>query len=269
MVDKNQREQAVQQLEEAKGSDPEYASYYKVYQKIFSRQDETKKGITGELEMADRQALEGRARQGLPQLTFSQLPIESDLFHKLAQDIADIMLEYRGQEEKNDEEIIHKEIDWFSLAEERFEKHEKTETEFLSLVVDLALMPYLEWASERIMPHLSEKYQGKSKCPVCGGEPNFSFLEKENGARWLICSRCRTEWRYTRLVCPFCENKEPANLKYYPAGENQTYRLYVCEVCLRYLKAIDLRKTRGDIGFLAETILTWSLDLAAREKGYR
>jgi FdhE protein len=129
-------------------------------------------------------------------------------------------------------------------------------------------MPYLEWASERIMPHLTGVNWRKNRCPVCNGEPNFAYLDRDDGVRWLICSRCRAEWRYKRLVCPFCENDDPAKLKYYPAGEKKNYRLYVCDVCTRYLKAVDLRKAGENTLLLAEPVLTWSLDLAAREEGY-
>lgn len=269
MIDQNQRELAIQQFKQAEGREPELASYYQLHQKIFRLQDEIRDNIKGDLEMADGGALEERAHHGRPQLAFSQLPIEPEEFGELTLEISNLLLEYH-KEKGEVEDLVPDDFDIFSLARERFEgPQDKAEPKFSALVADLALMPYLEWASEKIMPHLTEVNWRKCRCPVCAGEPNFAYLDKDEGVRWLICSRCRAEWRYTRLACPFCENKDPSKLKYYPAGENQIYRLYVCELCLRYLKAIDLRKTGVDNGFLAEPILTWSLDLAAREKGYR
>jgi len=112
---------------------------------------------------------------------------------------------------------------------------------------DLALKPYLEWAAERVLLHVDQEHWKRGHCPVCGGEPDFAYLDSETGARHLVCSRCDSQWLYRRLM----------------------YRLYVCQNCRRYLKAIDLRQVGRRILFPVERLKTLNMDLAARQEGYR
>ncbi len=271
MANRGDSARAIRRLEEAEDQEPGLASYYRFYRTIFLLQDAAKNDITEMLELMDENILEARAAQGLPQLAFSQLPFEPDRFQVLASDLAEALVRYRAEESGEDDMMVPANTDWVSLAKERFapEGDERGEPGVVELATDLALMPYLEWASEQIAPCLKEIRWGRGNCPVCGGDPNFAYLEKEAGERWLVCSKCRAEWKHKRLACPFCGNEDHTKLRYYPAGENKDYRLYVCDDCQRYLKAIDLRKVEGEVILSVEPVLTWSLDVAAREKDYR
>ena len=140
--------------------------------------------------------------------------------------------------------------------------------EWLETAVDLALQPYLEWAAEQVMPHVDQELWKRGYCPACGGAPDFAVLVEETGARYLLCSRCRSQWLYKRLRCPFCDNTDHTKLLYYPS-EDEVYRLYVCQVCKRYLKAIDLRQATHRVVLAVEPLLTVAMDLAAREQGYK
>jgi FdhE protein len=105
-------------------------------------------------------------------------------------------------------------------------------------------------------------------CPVCGGSPDFSYLQRENGARYMICSRCDSEWLFQRLQCPYCDNRDQNKLHYY-ADEKGVYRLYVCDNCKRYLKAIDQRQAEEVILLPLERFMTIDIDRQALEKGYQ
>ncbi len=95
----------------------------------------------------------------------------------------------------------------------------------------------------------------------------MAFLEKEVGARWLLCSRCDTEWLFQRLECPYCGTNEPNALSFFPDDEG-LYRLDVCDQCKCYLKAIDLRKAKDDTLLPLERLYTMDLDRQAKENGY-
>jgi FdhE protein len=69
------------------------------------------------------------------------------------------------------------------------------------------------------------------------------------------------------MQCPFCGNADHDQLAYFPSKDG-VYRLYVCKACRRYLKTIDLRQAEGRV-LAVEPILTVSMDLSAREEGYR
>ncbi len=138
-----------------------------------------------------------------------------------------------------------------------------------AFVIGQVLRPFLRRAATAAQPHLKpELYQRWGSCPVCGGEPDFSTLDPETGARRLYCSRCDTDWRYKRVGCPFCDTENPRKLAYYPSDDH-VYRLYICDGCNRYLKTMDLRETVRPFLLPVERILTAGMDLAAAEAGYQ
>jgi FdhE protein len=147
-------------------------------------------------------------------------------------------------------------------------KEEREQLELLTFVFNHALRPFLQSYADLLAPMVEQELWQQGKCPICGGEPDFAFLDDESGARHLVCSRCDSQWLYPRIKCPFCNTSEPSKLSYFPS-EDQKYRVYVSQDCRRYLKAIDLRKTGRRSLFPVERITTVALDAAAREEGYR
>ena len=126
--------------------------------------------------------------------------------------------------------------------------------------------PFLWPYATTLAPLIDDEQWYRSRCPVCGGEPDLAALVK-GGERRLLCSRCDTEWLYQRIGCPFCENADHRKLAYY-TGDDPAYRLYVCEVCRRYLKTVDQRERWQRLPLPVERVLTVGMDLAAMEAGY-
>jgi FdhE protein len=226
------------------------------------------------LEMADEQALQARLLQGLPLLSFAQLPAEAERFAKLVSNVAQLLIGY-------DPELVGQTVpdspaECLALARQRFEDGQATgspeeepgEVTLVQVSVDLALKPYLEWAAEQVLPHVDQQRWRRGYCPVCGGAPDFATLDAEVGTRHLLCSRCNSQWLYRRLGCPFCETTDHTKLVYYPS-EDGVYRLYVCQECRRYLKTIDLRQVGRTVLLPVERVTTVAMDAAARQEGYR
>ncbi len=138
----------------------------------------------------------------------------------------------------------------------------------IAIALRLTFLPCLVKHSEAIMSMFDQERWRRSSCPICGGKADFAFLNKENGARWLVCWRCDTQWLFQRLVCPYCGNDDQKSLAYF-TDDNNLYRLYVCDVCHSYLKCIDLRQTEEEILFPLERILTVGQDSQIQEKGYK
>jgi FdhE protein len=268
--------QVMEALEKARTQNPELADFYEFHQRVFRLQHEAKAQIAATLEMLDQKILRARVRQGLPQLSFAQLPLEAEGFSRLATEIAKALGQYDPELATGTDGLEG--IDWLSLAGRRFEQGmanegeeeapKETKVGLAETAADLALQPYLEWAAEQVMPHVDQESWKRGYCPVCGGAPDFAVLVEETGARYLLCSRCRSQWLYKRLQCPFCDNTDHTKLLYYPS-EDEVYRLYVCQVCKHYLKAIDLRKATHKVVLAVEPLLTVAMDLAAREQGYK
>jgi formate dehydrogenase maturation protein FdhE len=266
MGKKNQ--QMIKALTEAGARSLELASFYELYQRIFQLQHQVQAQIAATLEMVDDKALQARMQQGLPLLSFAQLPLEVETFAKLVSTMAQLLTDYnadlKGQAAPNNP------ADCLALAQQRFEEKqsaERDEATLAQLAVDLALKPYLKWAAEQALPYVDQEHWKRGHCPVCGGAPDFSTLDEETGARLLLCSRCDSEWLYRRLGCPFCGTTNHTSLMYYPS-EDGVYRLYVCQECQRYLKTIDLRKATRVVLPPVERVTTVAMDAAAREEGY-
>jgi FdhE protein len=137
----------------------------------------------------------------------------------------------------------------------------------LEAIIHATLKPFLVSYSEALLGLVNQERWRRGYCPICGGNPDFAFLDNERGARWLLCSRCDAEWLFQRLECPYCGNQEQNALAYFTDDEG-LYRLYICEKCKRYLKAIDLRQAKSEVLLPLERLITFGLDAQAREYGY-
>jgi FdhE protein len=276
----NRTERIIKQLTEVAEKYPDMAGFCAFHQKLLRLQSAAKAEIQATLELADERALKARSRRGLLLISFDQLPIEAERFARLATDLAAVLVE-------QDPDLVGQPLTdeataWLALAQKRFEEGQATATEpsgddgadevepepvLADLAADLALQPYLQWAADQVLPHIEQEWWKRRYCPVCGGPPDFSVLEEAAGARHLICSRCNCEWHFRRLGCTFCDNSDYSKLVYYPS-DDEVYRLYVCQACRRYLKAIDLRKVQRQVLPEVERIASVAMDVAAQQEGY-
>ena len=135
--------------------------------------------------------------------------------------------------------------------------------ELIQAIIQATLKPLLTQYAESLAPLVNQEHFRRRYCPICGGRPDFSFLDSERGSRWLLCSRCDTEWLFKRLECPFCDSPDQGALDYL-ADEKELYRLYTCQHCHNYLKTIDLRKTKEKVLLPLERLLTADMDIQAK-----
>ncbi len=138
----------------------------------------------------------------------------------------------------------------------------------LDLLIHQTLRPFLIKHSQVLNSLVKQEKWQRGYCPMCGGKPDISYLEKEVGALWLICSRCDAEWRFRRLMCPTCGNQDP-NATTFFIDDDEIYRLYLCDKCHTYLKTVDLRKIKTQVYLPLERLLTLDIDRQGQERGYR
>jgi FdhE protein len=142
------------------------------------------------------------------------------------------------------------------------------DTPLMEACISAALAPFLAAQSEALSELVAQELWRRKSCPICGGAADFAFLEKDLGARWLMCSRCSMEWLFQRIQCPYCGTQKHESLAYRTNSQG-LYQLYTCEDCRCYIKAIDLRKAGSNVLLPLERILTVDLDRQAREANYR
>lgn len=134
-------------------------------------------------------------------------------------------------------------------------------------IILATLKPFLVGYSAVLLDLVEHENWRRGYCPVCGGNPDFCFLDTERGAKWLVCSRCDAEWLFQRLQCPYCGTTDQNALSYFTDDEG-LYRLYVCEQCKHYMKTIDLRQAKSGVLIPLERLYTLDMDKQARELGY-
>jgi len=227
--------------------------------------------------LSDKAARE-RLEHGSPLISFNELaldwPLLQEVFNEVTATFADFP-ELFGEIPQNLKEVskatlIKKAVKgWFeeaklpdTIADSEVNRH------LLEAIIHATLRPFLTSQAKALLGFVKQEHWRRSYCPICGGSPDFAFLDKEIGARWLLCSRCDTEWLFQRLECPYCGNNDQNTLAYF-TDDKGLYRLYVCEQCHTYIKAIDLRHAQSEVLLPLERIITIDIDRQGQEKGYQ
>ena len=107
-------------------------------------------------------------------------------------------------------------------------------------------------------------------CPFCSGPPVVSVLrEAAHGSRRTsVCAVCFSESASPRLGCLSCGESDVDKLPVFRTENTDPARIDACDSCHGYVKTIDL--TRDALACLiADDLASVSLDLWAREQGYR
>ena len=267
------RDQAIlADLEKAKATFRELEEVLTFYEKIFGVQFAFKDRLERQ-EMAgywEKREIDLHSLEtGLPQIRFEELGLQPTPLRILYQDVIKLLIPYTGAAcdrtpETSPEKVIEYAREIFlgkgplviSGASEKI----------VETASGLVLAPYLQLACEWIQPRIPPDSWHREHCPVCGGKPSFAALTSDTGPRTLLCPRCFGEWSYNRIGCPFCNAKDYQT--YYPSDDGR-YRLYVCELCHRYLKTADARERGLDLCLPVANLVTVSMDLAAQGKGYK
>ena len=224
-----------------------------------------------------REAVMQRTERGLPALNFNDLAPDWPLLQDLFVEVTAAFAEYPQlfgeipeplKEPKAGRRLTKKAVRaWFKGDKLPPALAGVASENILQAIIHATLKPLLASYSRSLIGWVDLEHWRRGSCPICGGVPDFAFLETERGARCLLCSRCDTEWGFQRLECPYCGTRDQNALAYFTDDEG-LYRLYVCEQCKRYLKAIDLRQAQAEVLLPLERYYTLDLDAQAQEQGY-
>ncbi|MFG6489214.1 formate dehydrogenase accessory protein FdhE [Roseateles sp. BYS78W] len=112
-----------------------------------------------------------------------------------------------------------------------------------------------------------------TRCPCCGSEPVAS-LERlgSEGARYLACGLCTTQWHYVRVKCAHCQSTKGISLQSLVAADGSSaetqpaVQAECCSECGHYLKLMHPVRDNG-IEPVADDLATLTLDLLVSESG--
>jgi formate dehydrogenase subunit gamma len=250
---------------------PELAAMVAMYRDLIEAQARARMPAAHPAISAEEAA--ARLAQGRPLLSPEEIKLDPESFAELCRQTCTIAAEHRPELA----EALTRIWAWLDanrqkydaltvefLREGRIQEGEEAglDNGLLAFVLNSALHPFLRAQAAAVAPWIDDSGWYRGYCPVCGGDPDFAFLQKGPGARRLACRRCDTEWGYQRIGCPFCGNEDRASLGYY-VGENEAYRLYVCEQCGGYLKTLDERLVAERRPTQVERVLTAGMDATA------
>ncbi|MDD5414848.1 MAG: formate dehydrogenase accessory protein FdhE [Smithellaceae bacterium] len=138
----------------------------------------------------------------------------------------------------------------------------------MSFLLSLIERVLLERRAREATAALGEFAWEKGYCPVCGDFPSIALIEEDGGKRFLHCSSCGQEWRYTRVICPYCEKEAPKEMDYFYVENKTQESAFVCDQCKKYLvtlyRAGRLHVRDMDISAIALV----HMDMIMQDKGY-
>ena len=225
-------------------------------------------GLTGE-------AIRERLQRGAPLLGVDDLNLDPALVRELFVKVRGVFSGYPGlfgdipAKPETGHAITGEAIKaWFDGGELPRSAQDGVGETTMRAMIHFTIKPLLTAYAESFAPSIEPEQWRRRYCPVCGGIPDMAFLDKERGARWLLCSRCDYAWLFHRLQCPGCGTQDQNALAFF-TDDKELYRLHVCERCKCYLKTIDLRRADGEVLMPLERLLTVDMDKQALAAGYR
>lgn len=258
-------ERVLQAIDAAKEERPALRELLEFYRAIYQVQFALRDALPPATCPWGEEEATARLEAGRPLLEFHHLGVTPEGFRESLEAICQVLVTHNPSWQ--DVCTVFPLETLLEEARQQFQNREAlcTVTSVCAMSVTLALVPYTQRAADACRPLLREERWRQGMCPLCGGWPQFAFLERGTGARRLYCARCDTHWAFDRVTCPFCGQVD--TMCYYPS-EDEVYRLYVCASCKRYLKTMDLRRTPRTPEPLVERLVTIGMDLAAQEQGY-
>jgi hypothetical protein len=271
--------QILERLEDWGGKESQSSKFLDFCRMLLSIQAGAEERMGAAKSKLTKNIIKDRILAGIPLLRFDEIEINwalaEDIFAEVAATLADYVEIWgevpHGLIKSGPKPRLSKEIAkaWFEGSEfPSAIAGEEINAYIQGILIHQTLRPFLTNSSEILRGFVRQEDWRRGYCPICGSSPDFAFLEREVGERWLLCSRCDAQWLFQRLECPCCRNKDTVSLSFF-TNDDGIYRLYVCDKCHVYLKAIDLRNAPENVFVPFERFLTFSIDQQGLEMGYR
>ena len=271
----------LERLDELERKERKLPDVLECHRELLQIQAEAKSRIGVTRYILDRDVADNRLREGTPLLPFGDFQPDWNQVRTVFDQVVTWAGKDRGYpigESEGLRKIGQNHSLLKEAAEDWYEGHsaadiasaEGVDELVLTAALAATLKPFLLVYAGFLLPYVNQESWLRGYCPVCGGKPDFAYLDKERGARWLLCSRCDAEWLFLRVACPYCGTQDQDALAYLvDEEESHSYRLYICERCSTYIKAVDLRSSETDVLPPLERMMTLDMDRQARDRGYR
>lgn len=273
----------VVELRALKEQQPELAAAVDMHLELLEVQRRIQSRIPLPSFALDQRTFSDHQSRAQPVLRFEDIPLELTELRLAIRQTADILrrfdaldaAEYQEvQTLGRDASLVSVLGDWYRAPAERHLTRAGGPTAVVSdhpsvaheQVLGLAMRPFLARCAEVVQPRPELATWEHSHCALCGGEPELAVITP-TAERHLICGRCGLRWKFEPLTCPFCRNSDRSRITSFATPDGR-YRVYACDVCLRYLKAYDARHASRPVMPIVDNVATLPLDAAAMQRGY-
>ena len=223
-----------------------------------------------------------KLRQGIPCINQTPFFLEGDPWEKIGLAVvsairegfpalADDVAKLEGKMRAGDLRLFDAFADFpdsIEKAVNRWSKDTDAKPQAIGLMLSMVTRIVLQAKSAGIGEHIEGLGWEKGTCPVCGAHPTIAVIREKIPQRWLHCSRCGHEWRYTRMLCPGCEQESPSGLDYFYVEDRRQETAFTCNSCKRYLITLNQISDMGDYDRDVSAMSLIHLDLIMQEKGF-
>lgn len=108
----------------------------------------------------------------------------------------------------------------------------------------------------------------KGYCPLCGNQPHAGFLHEKEGRRSLQCGLCGHIWRFSRTVCPVCDDPSPDGRLVFFLEDDPLARAEACTKCRTYLLMPDVRAVSDSLPLELVLLCLMPLDMHLQSENY-
>lgn len=265
-------------IERYKHVNPHYEELLDILGEILILREEFRRKVEHDIYRADDALIDKKIKGGMPIVDF----FNGNIDLREAQNYFVALLEIAEARELGEADEIMSDLeegrlDFLKMVRESFNSEPEEDAgededdalfDLLGFLVEESLRPSLEILAEKYEGLIAQLNWSEGYCPICGREPKIAELRDEAGEKYLFCSQCGFEWRFSRLKCPFCANEDQQSLAYFTVEDEEKYRVDVCNVCNRYIKTVDFRETKEHPNLDVEDIATLHLDILANDEGY-
>lgn len=109
---------------------------------------------------------------------------------------------------------------------------------------------------------------GKGYCPICGTHPTIAITQEKIGHRYLYCTQCSYKWRFSRVICPYCEYQGQKGMDIFFIEDKERESVFACDQCKRYLITINHVADLNEYDLDVSAVSLVHLDFIMQEKGY-
>ena len=150
----------------------------------------------------------------------------------------------------------------------RWSERHGVRPEVIDFLWSAVTKPLLERKRRSVRNKLEASGWDRGYCPCCGAFPSVAVIHEKIPQRWLHCSRCGHDWRFSRVCCPFCSHDSSEEMSYFFVEGREQETAFICARCKHYLITLnhlsDIEKHDPEIWAMGMA----HLDLLMQRKGF-